>query len=315
MRDGKAPGGENGGPLLTARELSVEFSLYRKGLSQTRLTAVRSLSLDARRGEILAVIGSSGAGKSLLAGAILGILPANALVKGELLYNGEVLTPASQRQYRGTEIVLIPQSVDYLDPLMRAGKQVAGARGDKKGQREAFKRYGLDPRAERMFPFQLSGGMARRMLIAAAVITKPQLIVADEPTAGLDGELALETLRHFRQLADGGAAILLITHDIDLALAAADRIAVFYAGTVVEIAPAADFRQGKAALRHPYSKALIDALPGNAFTPITGTQPPPDHLPPGCLFADRCAGRRPACDGEIAPRALRGGEVKCLYAT
>ncbi|MDR1953543.1 MAG: ABC transporter ATP-binding protein [Clostridiales Family XIII bacterium] len=289
--------------------------MYRRGLRKTNLRVISSLSLSVRQGEILAVVGSSGSGKSLLAHAILGILPPNASTAGSIRYNGEELTPALQRKYRGTEIALIPQSVDYLDPLMRVGAQVMGTRGSREQQRAAFDRYGLERRAARLFPFQLSGGMARRVLVSTAVLSPPKLIVADEPTPGLGIEMAMETLRHFREIADTGAGVLLITHDIDLALGIADRIAVFYAGTTVEIAPAADFKTGAEALRHPYSRAFIDALPQNAFRPIPGTQPYAGALPSGCLFADRCPLRSDACGGEIELRAVRGGEVRCVHAS
>ena len=125
----------------------------------------------------------------------------------------------------------------------------------------------------------------------------------------------METLIHFRELADQGTAVLLITHDIDLALHVADRIAVFYAGTVVEIAPKEDFLAGKDALRHPYSKAFLDALPQNAFQPIPGTQPYAGNLPTGCLFAERCPYRDEQCAGEIPLRTIRDGEVRCCHAS
>jgi peptide/nickel transport system ATP-binding protein len=308
----------NAHPILAVQDLKVSFGMYRRGLRREALCVIQSLSLDVNRGEIMTVVGSSGSGKSLLAHAVLGILPSNAAAEGRILYKGEELTPALQRKYRGTEIALIPQSVDYLDPLMRVGKQAAGARGGKAAHaaaRAVFARYGLAPRVEGLCPFQLSGGMARRVLISTAVVAEPALIVADEPTPGLGAAAAMETLRHFRQLADGGAAVLLITHDLDLALRVADRIAVFYAGTTVEIAPAEDFKKGREALRHPYSKALLDALPQYAFKPIAGAQPYAGDLPPGCLFADRCAVRTAACAGAVAMRALRGGEVRCVHAT
>ncbi|MDR2295334.1 MAG: ABC transporter ATP-binding protein [Clostridiales Family XIII bacterium] len=292
--------------------------MYGRGLRRESLCVIPSLSLDVRKGEIVAVVGSSGSGKSLLAHAILGILPSNARTEGRIFYKGEALTPALQRRYRGTEIALIPQSVDYLDPLMRVGKQAAGAGGGaaaRRAVRATFARYGLAPRVERMFPFQLSGGMARRVLVSTAVVAAPALIVADEPTPGLDAETATEALRHFRQLADEGAAVLLVTHDIDLALRVADRIAVFYAGTAVEIAPVRDFRAGGDALRHPYSRAFLDALPQNAFRPIAGAQPYAGKLPRGCLFAERCATRTEACADPVDMRPLRGGEVRCVHAT
>ena len=302
-------------PVLDVRDLRISFSMYQKGLKKTTLDTVRSLNLSVHKGEILAVVGSSGSGKSLLANAIMGILPGNASMSGRILYHGSELTPKMQKNLRGTEIALIPQSVDYLDPLMRVGKQVVGTKSNLSSQRDAFKRYGLDKCVESMYPFQLSGGMARRVLISTAVTIAPQLIIADEPTPGLTVDLAMETLNHFKEFAKNGAAVLLITHDIDLALAVADRIAVFYAGTTVEIADAKDFLAGKEALRHPYSKAFLDALPQNAFQPIAGSQPYAGNLPSGCLFASRCSMRSRDCDGELEMRNLRGGEVLCKHAT
>jgi peptide/nickel transport system ATP-binding protein len=234
---------------------------------------------------------------------------------GSIKYNGTELTPELQQKCRGSEIMFIPQSVDFLDPLMRVEQQVIGVRGTKEKQETAFRRYNLDKEAERMHPFQLSGGMARRVLVSTAVIGEPKLIVADEPTPGLNIEMAMETLKHFRELANAGAAVLLITHDVDLALNVADKIAVFYAGTTVEIAPVEDFKNGRDALRHPYSKAFIDALPQNGFQPIAGAQPYAGALPEGCLFAERCPVRSGACTGDIQMRTIRGGEVRCAHAT
>jgi peptide/nickel transport system ATP-binding protein len=302
-------------PVLRVRDLKIAFSMYNRGFRKTDLQVIHSLGLDVHAGEILAVVGSSGSGKSLLAHAVLGILPGNATMSGSIQYNGMALTPELQQKYRGSEIMFIPQSVDFLDPLMRVDQQVIGVRGTKEKQEKAFRRYNLDKAAEKMLPFQLSGGMARRVLISTAVIGEPKLIVADEPTPGLNLEMAMETLRHFRELADAGAAVLLITHDIDLALNVADKIAVFYAGTTVEIAPAEDFKNGRDALRHPYSKAFIDALPQNGFKPIAGAQPYAGALPEGCLFAERCAARSGACTGDIKMRTIRGGEVRCVHAT
>ena len=302
-------------PVLEVKDLKVSFHMYRRGLRKTKLDVIQSLSLDVNEGEIVAIVGSSGSGKSLLAHSILGILPKNASTEGSIYYQGRLLTPALQKKLRGTEIALIPQSVDYLDPLMRVGRQVVGVKSTPEAQRTAFARYGLEPRVQKLYPFQLSGGMARRVLVSTAVTISPKLIVADEPTPGLSTELAMETLRHFREFADNGTAVLLITHDIDLALSVADRIAVFYAGTTVEVAPAEDFKKGKDALRHPYSKAFIDALPQNGFHAIGGTQPYAGTLSSGCLFADRCPIKTQDCGGDTAMRALRGGEVRCTNAT
>ena len=152
------------------------------------------------------------------------------------------------------------------------------------------------------------------MAIARALVNNPRMIIADEPTPGMGLEQALEALQMFRELADEGRAVVLITHDIDLAVAFADRVSVFYAGTTVETAPAADFRAG--ALRHPYSRALWRALPQNGFQPIGGFQPYAGDLPRGCLFAPRCPLAEEACRRRTPPvREVRGGEVRCFYGS
>lgn len=301
--------------ILDVEDLVVAFRMYDKGFRKKDLEVIHSLSLKVGKGEIVAVVGSSGSGKSVLAHAALGLLPKNAVTSGQIRYKGQTLDNAKRKQCLGREIAYIPQSVDYLDPLMKVGPQVIGVHGTRERQRELFQKYQLPRETESKYPFQLSGGMARRVLISSAVMGQPELIIADEPTPGLDLEMATETLSHFRELADQGAAVLLITHDIDLAFHVADRIAVFYAGTIVEVAPKEDFLAGKDALRHPYSKAFLDALPQNAFKPIPGTQPYAGNLPSGCLFADRCPYRDEACAGEIPMRTIRNGEVRCVHAT
>ncbi len=301
--------------ILEVKDLKLWFSMYERGFKKKNLEVLHSLSLELRKGEVLAVVGSSGSGKSLLANAVLGLLPGNARLSGEIVYKGMALDNKNRKSLLGREIAYIPQSVDYLDPLMKLGKQVQGVYGTKERQRELFEKYRLPLSTEKKYPFEVSGGMARRILVSSAVMGEPELIIADEPTPGLSADMAMETLMHFRELADKGAAVLLITHDIDLAFNVADRIAVCYAGTIVEIAPTSDFVSGKDALRHPYSKAFIDALPQNGFKPIGGSQPYAGNLPDGCLFAERCPYRSAECGGEIPMRELRGGEVRCVHAT
>ena len=305
-------------PLLEVSDLSVSFRMYDSGLEQKQLPVISSLSLKVLPGEILAVAGSSGSGKSLLASAILGILPGNATVSGSLRFDGEPLTPERQAKLRGTEIALVPQSVAFLDPLLKVGAQVDGHRKPRptERRRKLFRRFGLPEQTERLYPFQLSGGMARRVLVSTALLTSARLIIADEPTPGMSLEQAEEALAMFRAMADEGKGVVLITHDIDLAFHIADRIAVFYAGTTVETAPAADFRQGPEALRHPYSKALWRALPQHEFRPIPGFQPYAGNLPRGCLFAPRCPCRTAECEKSVPPmQTVRKGEVRCFHAT
>ena len=302
--------------LLEIHDLSVSFRMYDHALEQHDLQVISDLHLTVRPGEVVAIAGSSGSGKSLLASAILGILPGNATVHGHLHYKGSQLTPERQAQLRGTEIALVPQSIAYLDPLMKVGKQADGHRKPRptEKRRKLFARFGLPEKTEQLYPFQLSGGMARRVLVSTALITDAQLIIADEPTPGMSLDQAMEALKLFRTLADEGRGVILITHDIDLAFAFADRVAVFYAGTTVEIAPAADFRTGPEALRHPYSQALWQALPQNGFEPVPGFQPYAGNLPKGCLYAPRCPYKTPECEQAVPPvRTIRGGEVRCYH--
>lgn len=304
--------------LLEIHDLSVSFRMYDRALEQKELQVISDLHLTVRPGEIVAVAGSSGSGKSLLASAILGILPDNATVRGHLHYKGRQLTAERQAELRSTEIALVPQSVAFLDPLMRVGRQADGHKRPypTEKRRSLFKRFGLPEQTEKLYPFQLSGGMARRVLVSTALISDAELIIADEPTPGMSLEQALEALQMFRELADEGKAVILITHDIDLAFEFAGRVAVFYAGTTVETAPVADFRTGPDALRHPYSKALWNALPQNGFHPIDGFQPYAGELPKGCLFAPRCPHATEECRLETPPvREIRGGEVRCFHAT
>ncbi|MCC8060862.1 MAG: ABC transporter ATP-binding protein [Clostridiales bacterium] len=300
--------------LLDIRELSLSFQMYHGLQEKNNLPVISELSLSLRTGEVMAIVGSSGSGKSLLAHAILGILPKNAELGGEIYYDGSLLTEQRRSSLRGREIMFVPQSVNNLDPTMKVGKQVQGVYGTKKRQQEAFIHYDLPPETAGMYPFQLSGGMARRVLISMTMMQEARLVVADEPTPGMSIDLAEETLKYFRKMADGGAGVLLITHDIDLALLAADRVAVFYAGTIVEIADKEDFAGEGERLRHPYTKALWQALPQNQFRPISGVQPYAGTVTKGCRFADRCAFRGEDCGHDMPLRKIRGGEVRCCRA-
>lgn len=306
-------------PLLKVENLSVAFRMYERGMKQRNVKVISDLSVQAFPGEILAIAGSSGSGKSLLAHAVMGLLPGNAAVTGAMCYQGAPLTEERKKELRGREIALIPQSVTWLDPLMRVGRQAEGHRrieGLAARRQAVFDQLGLEPETARLFPFQLSGGMARRVLFSTAILAEAKLIIADEPTPGMHVSQAMEALSILRQLADAGAGVVLITHDIDLAVQFADRIAVFYAGTTMEEALAADFVAGPDSLRHPYSKALWQALPQHGFVAVKGQQPFTEALPKGCLFAPRCERKSAACEATVPPmQALRGGWVRCFHGT
>ncbi len=309
--------------MLSVKNLSVTFTMYDVGLHQRRLTVITQLDLAVAAGEMVAIVGASGSGKSLLAHAVLGILPHNAEISGEMTYQDAPLTPTRQAQLRGKEIALIPQSVSFLNPLQQVGRQVQRAAQlsglptgrAKQAQRQIFERYDLVQTVRRLYPFQVSGGMARRVLLATASVGQAQLLIADEPTPGLHPEIVVETLNHLRELANAGKGVILITHDLEAALRVADTVAVFYAGTTVEIAPVTDFQGDGEALRHPYTRALWQALPQNGFTPVPGAQPAPDALPQGCLYADRCPLMTAECQADRPPlRRIRAGQVRCIHA-
>lgn len=262
-------------PLLEVEGLSVAYPAApapsRPASGDGRV--LKGLSLRVSRGEVLAVAGESGAGKSVLADALLGLIDRDAEVRGTVRLEGESLDARGLASRRGRGIALVPQSVSCLDPLMRVGAQVRGvARGRTRAersrdrerraarQRELFGLYGLGREVEAMYPHELSGGMARRVLLMCALVEEPSLLVCDEPTPGMDGELALRAARDLRAFADSGKGVLMITHDIELALEVADRIAVFRDGRVVEDAPVAAFRD-PGLLEHPFSRALWHALP------------------------------------------------------
>lgn len=155
--------------------------------------------------------------------------------------------------------------------------------------------------------------MNRRILISTALIEEPRLVIADEPTPGLDLKVAKRAMGHFRELADMGAGVLVITHDLELALEVADRIVVFYAGCTVEEAKACDFEKEET-LRHPYTKALWRAMPMHGFQTIEGTQPYAKDMPEGCPFSPRCQSYTKECVREVPLRHLRDGRVRCLHA-
>lgn len=304
--------------MLEVSGLTLTFTQYQVGLRRRELRVIYDLALEISRGEIVAVVGASGSGKSLLAHAILGILPRNARVSGIMRFDGEDLTPERQRKLRGRKIALVPQAITFLDPLMRVGRQARDVGSLASGvirQRQAFARYGLGRQVEEMFPFQLSGGMLRRVLLCTAVLSNAALIIADEPTPGLDEMSVREAFRHLRELGDGGSGVMLITHDLMAACSVADKIAVFYAGTTLEVADSSAFIGAGERLHHPYTRALWRSLPENEFRPTPGAQPMPDRMPRGCVYQPRCAMATSQCE-TVMPEVSRYGTgwVRCFHA-
>ena len=272
--------------LPTPHELYAELSEHVVGQEQAkRALSVAvynhykriSLGADAEDGDVelaksnIMLLGPTGSGKTLLADAVLGLFEPNATVRGRVWFDGAQQDAASLSALRGHGISLVPQSVNNLDPLMKVGRQVEGfAHPDeshavrRRRREKLFARYGLSEAVAGMYPFELSGGMARRVLVCCALMDDPRVIVADEPTPGLDLELAVRALGDLRTFADEGGGVLLITHDIELALQVADRVAVFENGTVVEETAVANFASPDL-LEHPFSRALWHALPEHDF--------------------------------------------------
>ena len=306
--------------LLDVENVSISFIQYTQGLNQRNLKVITDLTLDISEGEILAVLGSSGSGKSLLAHAIMGILPENAQLNGKIKFKGKELSQEDKEEIRGSKIAFIPQSVNFLDPLMKISDQAIGhCENDKEKkekrikQREIFEHYNLGPEVDEMYPFQLSGGMARRVLVSTALLSEPKLVIADEPTPGLDEKTVKETLNHFRHMKEDNIGVLLITHDIHAALDVADRIGIFYSGYVIEIAETKDFSGDGENLLHPYTKSLYKALPANGFELVKGHQPLHGEIPEGCPFYDRCEMAFDRCKKERPELISLGNKkVRCF---
>jgi peptide/nickel transport system ATP-binding protein len=260
--------------LLEIDSLSLHFRRYDGLFRHVEAEALGAISLALSAGEVLAVVGASGSGKSLLAHAILGILPGNAVLRGALRFDGRPLDAAAKAELCGRRIGLVPQSVSYLDPLARNGDQLRWAalrsgrsrRDAAHGARPALAAVGLDPAIARDFPHSLSGGMARRLAMAIATVGDADLVIADEPTNGLDPENAERVLGTLAALARRGKGVMLITHDLVAALPHADRVAILDGGRLIDIEPATAFSGRGDGLRSAYSRALWRALPQNDFS-------------------------------------------------
>ncbi|MFC8345109.1 ABC transporter ATP-binding protein [Streptomyces sp. NPDC057280] len=302
-------------PVLSVRGLSVRFLMP----GGRRIAAVTDARFDVSAGECLALIGESGCGKSVLASALLGLLPANAQAAGQARLGDLDLLAADERilarTVRGRLIGLIPQSpAAHLTPVRTVRSQLeetvralTGVRGraavrkaaEAAAERAAFPAGHLD-----RHPHELSGGLAQRAATALALVGETPLLLADEPTTGLDRDLVDHTVDELRRHVDTGRhALLVITHDLAAAERIADRVAVMYAGRIVELADAKAFF-GAPGPRHPYSRGLLQALPDRAFTPIPGMPPELGDLPEGCAFAPRCERATTTCTA--LPQAVGG---------
>ncbi|MEU6012219.1 ABC transporter ATP-binding protein [Streptomyces sp. NPDC047453] len=313
-------------PVLSVRGLSVRFLMP----GGHRVAAVTDAHFDVAAGECLALIGESGCGKSVLASALLGLLPGNAEAAGQAMLGGLDLLSADERTLartvRGRLVGLIPQSpAAHLTPVRTIRSQLeetvaalTGVRGRaavRSAARAAAERAAFPPDHLDRHPHELSGGLAQRAATALALVGDAPLLLADEPTTGLDRDLVDHTVDELRRHIDhpggsdsAGRGLLMITHDLAAAERIADRIAVMYAGRIVELADAEVFF-GSRGPRHPYSRGLLQALPDRAFTAIPGLPPELGALPEGCAFAARCDRADEAC-AVLPPTA---GEVACHH--
>ncbi len=296
--------------VSAAPGLDVDGMAVRFTIPGAQVAAVNGVSFQITPGECLALVGESGCGKSVLAAALLGFLPANAEVAGAATLSDatgpplELLTASEAvlaRTVRGRRIGLIPQSpAAHLTPVRTARAQLEetvrahhpGETQPREAAQRVAARAGLHPADLDRYPHELSGGMAQRVATALALVGDPWLLIADEPTTGLDRALVDALLDELRRLIADHRAVLLITHDLAAAGRVADRIAVMYAGYLVELGPTAEVLSSP---YHPYTRGLVDSLPDRAFIPIPGLPPLLTDLPTGCPFRPRCTSAVPEC--------------------
>lgn len=259
--------------LLEIAKLNISFRRYDGFMRQTTIECVRDISLTVARGEVLALFGASGAGKSLIAHAVMGLLPPNAIVDGMVRFEGRTVDEKVMADLRGNRIALIPQSLSHLDPLATVEQQLrwaarrAGRSMKAAGSvRDALSRFGLQPSVAHAFPHTLSGGMARRVMLAMTTVSNADLIIADEPSNGLDPENTATVFRALKALAEAGKAVLVISHDLSAALDIADRVVILRDGKVAAAERAAAFAGGGENLSAPYARSIWNALPQNGFS-------------------------------------------------
>jgi oligopeptide/dipeptide ABC transporter ATP-binding protein len=301
-------------PLLSIASLSVRFPA-----AGGAITAVRDVSLDIGAGESLGLVGESGSGKSVTSLAVLRLLPPQAKIEGTIRFGGEDLLakdPEVMRQVRGARISMIFQEpMTALNPVMRVGDQVAEAvmahSNDKQDAKQraiqALRDVGIpEPeRRARDYPHQLSGGQRQRVMIAMAIVNRPQLLIADEPTTALDVTIQAQILELLAELRDKfGLAMLFISHDLAVVSQVTNRVAVMYAGSIVELGPAQEVFRNPA---HPYTRGLLHSVPtlrtdrSQPLRTIEGAVPNIASLPPGCRFEPRCEIRVPECAAALPP--------------
>ncbi|MHC5655833.1 ABC transporter ATP-binding protein [Stappia sp.] len=310
-------------PLLSVRDLRVEFPT-RRGV----LTAIDGVSFDLRAGEVLGMVGESGAGKSITGTAVIGLLePPGRIAGGEILLKGERIdniSPAAMRRIRGKRIGMVFQDpLTSLNPLFTIGQQIietimthlpVSERQARDRAVALLEEVGIPAAADRLdaYPHQFSGGMRQRVVIALALCAEPELVIADEPTTALDVSVQAQIIRLLQRVCrDHGTAVMLITHDMGVIAETADRVAVMYSGRIAEIGPVREVIKRP---KHPYTIGLMGAIPSlygseERLTQIPGSMPRLDSIPKGCAFNPRCSLVMDRCRQE-RPDLIDAGESR-----
>jgi peptide/nickel transport system ATP-binding protein len=325
--------------LLEIRNLTISFPV-RNGVSLIDVTAVRDINFSIGRGEVLGLVGESGSGKSVTSLAMMRLLPPTAKISGAITFESEDLTKADDdhlRVLRGRSMAMIFQEpMTALNPAMRVGDQVAEAvlahrrNGHRVSTNEAWRKTiealttVAIPEPDRRacdYPHQLSGGQRQRVMIAMAIVNRPQLLIADEPTTALDVTVQAQILDLLADLRQKfGLAMLFVSHDLAVVSQVSDRVAVMYAGQIVETGPAQTLFRSP---MHPYTRGLMESVPTlrtdrrQPLRTIEGTVPAIASLPPGCSFEPRCELKIAVC-AQNQPQLLEvtpGHFVRCPVVT
>ena len=311
-------------PLLEVENLRVEFPT-RRGV----LVAVDGISFAIEEGEVLGVVGESGAGKSLTGMSIIGLLePPGRIAEGRVRLDGrriDNLAPEAMRRIRGKQIGAVFQDpLTSLNPLYTIGRQLVetisthldlGERAARSRALELLSEVGIPAPERRIdsYPHEFSGGMRQRVVIALALAANPRLLIADEPTTALDVSIQAQIIALLKRLCrEHGTAVMLVTHDMGVIAETADRVAVMYAGRIAEIGPVRDVIQVP---RHPYTEGLMGSIPTMAerrdrLVQIEGAMPRLTEIPPGCAFGPRCPKVFARCGGERPELMATGGSSR-----
>jgi len=315
--------------FLSVRDLWVDYVLKNETVH-----AVNGVSFDVAKGQTLGLVGETGAGKTTIARAILGILqsPPGEVKKGQVILDGTDLFTLSENEmykYRGNRITMIFQDpMTALNPIITVGKQIAeviklhenvSEKGAQQRAEEMLRAVGIPPERYGEFPHQFSGGMRQRVVIAIALACNPDLLLADEPTTALDVTIQAQMLELIRRLhEDKGTTTIMITHDLGVVVETCDAVAVVYAGMIVEYGT---LRQIFKNARHPYTIGLFGAVPKidgdeERLSPIAGLMPDPTRLPDGCKFHPRCPRVTDDClQGEVPGVEIEPGHFcRCILA-